>query len=392
VTVHYGDDWLTVYLGDVRVVLRELEAESVNCVVTSPPYYGLRDYGAEGQIGLEATVDEYVDTMAEVFGEVRRVLRKDGTVWLNLGDSYASTATSSHTGGSFQAERRAYAAGRPRRCNGGVKPKDRMMIPARVALALQADGWWLRDEIVWAKPNPMPSSVADRTTPAHEMLYLLTRSARYAYDADAIREVPVSKEVAVEGALDAARWPSGWATGDDRPPTELEGRYTRKVKVPGGWEVDPGSHSGPHRKGRTAATYREKTVADPNARGLRQAPEPGEPNAFHPLGRNKRSVWTIPTAPYPQAHFATFPPKLVEPCILAGCPPDGVVLDPFAGSGTTGMVANELGRRAVLIDLSAEYLDQAIVRIAESRALGRGPGVDMPVPFAEDGLWGEATA
>lgn len=380
-TPHYKDDHLTMYLGDCRQVLAAMPEESVQAVVTSPPYFGLRDYKVEGQLGLEPTIEEYVDSLVAVFREVRRVLRSDGTVWLNLGDSYANDGKwGGHTGGEHVRALHGSPIGRNKRYT-GMKPKDRMMMPARVAIALQADGWWLRDEIVWSKPNPMPSSVTDRTTPAHEMIYLLSKSARYHYDADAIREPAVSTReelLRFEGRPDVG-YPGH---SNDRR------RNGPRVKVPGGWDIEPGGHNTVHRNGRTAATYRDKTADNPRIDGRRQAPEPGEANAFHPLGRNKRSVWTIATQPYPDAHFATFPERLVEPMILAGAPAGATVLDPFGGSGTTAMVANRLGRNAVHIDLSAEYVDQAIARIARARAEGKGPAIDMPVPFASDGLWG----
>lgn len=238
------------------------------------------------------------------------------------------------------------------------------MMPARVALALQADGWWLRDEIVWHKPNPMPSSVEDRTTPAHEMVYLLTKKARYYYDADAIRE-----------------------QGTDQAPSALS--FERETKE----TLVPGQSSKQHRLGRTSreASFvgSGKPASERQRVGINARWDEAEAAGLTRSGRNKRSVWTIATQPYAEAHFATFPEKLVEPCILAGAPVGGVVLDPFGGSGTVAMVANRLGRRAVHIDLSPEYTEQAIKRIATSRAQGEGPGVDMPVPFAAGGLWAE---
>jgi DNA modification methylase len=209
---------------------------------------------------------------------------------------------------------------------------------------------------VWAKPNPMPSSVADRTTPAHEMVYLLTRSARYAYDADAIREPAVTTR------------PDLLAFGP-RPDVDYPGHSNdrRRQKVPGGWD---GGHGSLHREGRTAAIYRDKTAGG----------EVGD-------GRNKRSVWTVATEPYPDAHFATFPQALIEPMILAGCPEGGVVLDPFAGSGTVAVVAQRRGRKAVLIDLSPEYVAQMIRRVAAARSSGEGPAIDMPVPYPDGSLW-----
>ena len=330
-----------ILVGDCLERLRTLPEESVHCVVTSPPYWGLRDYGVEGAIGLEPTFGEHINTIVTVFREVRRVLRKDGTLWLNYGDAYSSGDRSTYRSGASDNKGHLVQNGLARpKTPPGLKPKDLMMMPARVALALQADGWWLRSEIVWHKPNPMPESVRDRPTSAHEKLFLLTKAARYFYDAEAVRT---------------------------------------------------------------------KTDA------------------------NLRNVWTIPTHAYPDAHFATFPPKLVEPCIKAGtsekgcCPecgtpwvrgmevhdPDGrlgrswhdddpkerlaigqrgmprgegrpihrtsgwqplcdcgagdpapcTVLDPFGGSGTVGLIASRLGRDAILIELSPEYAEMAERRI-----------------------------
>jgi DNA modification methylase len=315
-------DWLTIHHGDCREVLPTLAAESVHCVVTSPPYWGLRDYGTAGQLGLEPTPEEYVASMVAVFREVRRVLRADGTVWLNLGDCYATGAGSYRNPGSDvepidhggkQAYTRDYARAQPNRMPlEGLKPKDLVGIPWRVAFALQADGWYLRSDIIWAKPNPMPESVTDRPTKAHEYVFLLSKSPRYFYDTDAVREAGVSTD---GGPMVV---PDGWAIGKGSHDTLTHSRRVRDVTVV---------------SGRMPAT-----------------------------GRNLRTIWTIATAPYPGAHFATFPPKLVEPCIKAGCPPHGVVLDPFAGTGTVGMVAQSLSRRAVLIDLNGEYLEQALAR------------------------------
>ena len=511
-TPYYSDRLLTVLAGDCRTVMAAMEPESVQCVVTSPPYFGLRDYGIEpsvwsgeahehewgeaavrrvgrndtdpvtlarraetygtgrgagtiapasevqagsfcpcgawlGVLGLEPTIEFYVAHMVEVFRGVRRVLRKDGTVWLNLGDSYAGGAGGrGDSGNEIDGKRTSQKQDGKRipRALGNLKPKDRMMVPARVALALQADGWWLRDEIVWHKPNPMPSSVTDRTTPAHEMVYLLTRSARYFYDMEAVCEPSESGEGSRAGfggysarALAMGRQPSG----NEKPGMCVVNGATR----------------------------------------------------------NKRSVWTIPTAPYPEAHFATFPPKLIEPMILAGtsakgaCPecgapwaretsktgsagrdPDAavwiaksgvdpadlqrlgksgaqrfyddrlsgftryrsqlydrsladrlytalggwlsraiaeacgtettgwrptckcldewgvvdavpcVILDPFGGSGTVGMVSRALGRKSVLIDLSTDYLGQMLKRATTDwDAHEPEPVVDVPA----EGLW-----
>jgi DNA modification methylase len=332
-TLHYADDWLTIHGGDCREVLRELPAESVHCVVTSPPYWGLRDYGTAGQLGLEPTPEEYVAAMVDVFREVRRVLRNDGTLWLNLGSSYLASG-GERTYGSYDGatgrgpgtRRNRAAVGasdrnpsrQPERApaygsDGTLKPKDMVPIPWMVAMALQADGWYLRSDIVWAKPNPMPESVTDRPTKSHEYVFLLAKSARYFFDADAVRE----------------------ASSDTGGNGNFAGRMggARDTAISGG-------------------------------NGTVERPAYG-------TGHNIRSVWTIATAPYPGAHFATFPPKLVEPCVKAGCPVGGVVLDPFAGTGTVGMVAQSLSRRAVLIDLNPEYLRQCLARNAQA-PLGLG--------------------
>jgi DNA modification methylase len=291
-----------------------MEPESVHCVVTSPPYWGLRDYGVPGQLGLEPTPKEYVADMVAVFREVRRVLRADGTVWLNLGDSYARQGGKTdglprHWDGR-ENDPSGMHAKRSLASEFGAKPKDLIGIPWRVAFALQADGWYLRSDIIWAKPNPMPESVTDRPTKSHEYVFLLSKSARYFYDADAVRE------------------------------------------------ADGGRGSG-----QVARKYRIDAGGNPNHPGNQGYAVPWEPNS---AGRNLRSVWTIATQPYPGAHFATFPEALVEPCVKAGCPEGGVVLDPFAGSGTTGRVANRLSRRAVLIELKPDYIDQAMLRNSQA--------------------------
>ncbi len=281
---YYADDWLTVYGGDCRDVLPTLPADSVDCVVTSPPYWGLRDYGTDGQLGLERTPSEYVANLVAVFAEVRRVCKATATVWLNLGDSF-------------------------------MPGKQLAGIPWRVAFALQADGWYLRSDIIWSKSNPMPESVTDRPTRAHEYVFLLTKSARYYFDADAVRE-PVSETPGAQA----------WRRIFD--PTKQPKEAAMKAA---------GKNGGPTGQ------------RDPNA-----------------ARRNIRSVWIIATRPYSGAHFAVFPPELPERCIKAGSSEGGVILDPFAGSGTVGMVANRLSRRAVLIDLNPEYLKQQMRRNAQT--------------------------
>jgi DNA modification methylase len=382
-SIVHADDWLTVHSGDCRAVLATMPERSVHCVVTSPPYWGLRDYGHGDQLGLEPTPEAYVANMVAVFREVRRVMRDDATLWLNLGDTYSTAGGAGEQGMGAMGGRRV-SDHRVPRSRSGLKPKDLVGIPWRVAFALQADGWYLRSDIIWAKPNPMPESVTDRPTKSHEYLFLLAKSERYYFDADAVRE-PVA-----EATVDRFRYSHQYATRA-------------------------------HREGAT-----------PQTGGIR--PDALEPA---PSGRNVRTVWTIATQPYPGAHFATFPPKLVEPCILAGTSERGVcaecgspwrrvversddselrshgthpggkhlqspasrlnsgtaeqyhanrakttttgweptcdhdattvpatVLDCFGGSGTTAMVAQHLSRRAVLIDLNPDYIRQQLERNA----------------------------
>jgi len=304
----------TLYLGDCIEVMRTMPDQSVHCCVTSPPYFGLRDYGHDGQIGLEQTPDEYVAKLVEVFREVRRVLRDDGTLWLNLGDSYA------RTGGTDRRVSDTAKVGSTRntlvqmsdrtsKAPSGLKDKDLIGIPWRVAFALQADGWYLRQDIIWHKPNPMPESVRDRCTKAHEYIFLLSKSPKYYFDSDAIKE-PISANT-VRGPK-----PFGRKNAKALNVNELTGNMKPGVT----WET--------------------------------------------PETRNRRSVWTVATKPFKGAHFATFPPDLIKPCILAGCPEGGTVLDPFGGAGTTGLVATQTGRNAVLCEINPEYVEMARARIA----------------------------
>jgi DNA modification methylase len=353
--------------GDCREILRTLPDESVHCVVTSPPYFGLRDYGVAGQIGLEVGPEAFVSEIVGVFREVRRVLRTDGTLWLNLGDTYASSAGQGPRGGppssSSTLEGNGHKGGGPklarlsrvglsgnkgslasdagtRAAAPGLKAKDLIGIPWRVAFALQADGWWLRQDIIWSKPNPMPESVTDRCTKAHEYLFLMTKSARYAFDAEAIKE---------DALTDDIRRPYGSPGAnmlDGRPVPQGQGR-PRKT-----WEERKASGE-PTRRGDPAQSGHVTSTA----------------TLASGLGRNKRSVWTVTSEPFAEAHFATFPPALIEPCIKAGCPKGGIVLDPFGGAGTTGLVADRLGRNAILIELNPEYAAIAHRRITDDAGM-----------------------
>jgi DNA modification methylase len=316
-----------ILLGDCRELLKTLDAGSVRCCVTSPPYWGLRDYGVDGQIGLEKTPEAYVAEIVGVFREVKRVLADDGTLWLNLGDSYMGGGGGNYGSGASVASghgqhltnvrnRPAFIAAT------GLKAKDLVGIPWRVAFALQANGWYLRSDIIWHKPNPMPESVTDRPTRAHEYVFLLSKSAKYFYDADALRE-----------------------------PSSTEG-YT--------WEE------------RQAMGFRGNTKHP-----TKDAIESGlSIPSFAPNGngRNARTVWTIPTQPTPDAHFATFPEALAERCILAGSAHGDTVLDPFFGSGTVGKVAERLGREWIGCELNPKYVEIAGKKTAQIGMFAHAPG------------------
>ena len=322
-----------VQFGDCRDTMRAWAAAGVKAqmCVTSPPYFGLRDYGHDGQIGLEATPDAFVAALVEVFRCVRDVLADDGVLWLNIGDSYnahpGQRKTTDKAGDKQQTVRGAQAA--PSRSVDSLKPKDLIGIPWRVAFALQADGWYLRQDIIWHKPNPMPESVRDRCTKAHEYMFLLSKSERYFFDSDAIKEQSVTDDI---------RRPYGSKGAWDLDGRPEEQRPNGKPRGKGGKNAFRGQ--GHFRSADTGPANREgRDMADVGA---------GET-------RNRRSVWTVPTQPYNGAHFATFPPALIEPCILAGSRPGDVVLDPFFGSGTTGMVAQNLGRRWLGCELNPAY-------------------------------------
>lgn len=372
-----------VFHGDARERLAELLAGSVQTCVTSPPYFGLRDYGHAGQIGLEPTPAEYVTALVAVFGEVRRILNGDGTLWLNLGDSYCNSDkwgsgganTGKHTREPDGTPASWKAVRRRRSSLPGIKPKDLLGIPWRVAFALQADGWYLRSDIIWSKPNPMPESVTDRPTKAHEYLFLLSKSRQYYYDAAAIREPyapstlrefkegyqgQATKDYAGTGAQNASdvkrRIVHGKneQTGDRRKEgfNERWDAAERAAK----W-ADPSEYGGKHAKADPQSASRRMLKSSKAAR------EAGGPHDNPFGGANKRSVWTVPTRPYPDAHFATFPEALIEPCILAGSKPGDLVLDPFTGSGTTGAVAIRHQRSFVGIELNAAYVEMARARI-----------------------------
>jgi DNA modification methylase len=315
-----------IYEGDCLTFLKQMPDNFIDCCVTSPPYYGLRDYGVDGQIGLEETPEQYVQKLVEIFREVKRVLKPEGTLWLNLGDSYAGSGKgigSDHGKAVFtdneipktkwrKSDKDNTRNGEWCNRNGlgyipDLKPKDLIGIPWMVAFALRADGWYLRQDIIWHKRNPMPESVTDRCTKSHEYIFLLAKSQKYYYDYEAIQEPSV-------------------AAGELR-------RFNDPKKIERGMGKIPTGNESPD-----ALPYEIKD------------------------NRNKRSVWTVNTKPYKDAHFAVYPEELIVDCIKAGCPENGTVLDPFMGAGTTGLVARKVNRNYVGIELNAEY-----IKIAEKR-------------------------
>jgi DNA modification methylase len=354
-----------IHCGDALVMLRGMEDESVQCCVTSPPYWGLRDYGVSDQIGMEATPQEFIAKMVELFEEVRRVLRPDGTLWLNLGDSYfGANWRGSESMGTKQATNRgansSSASMNPQQWRNMkhdvLKPKDLCGIPWRVALTLQEAGWYLRCDIIWSKPNPMPESVRDRPTKSHEYLFMLAKEDRYYYDAEAIRE-----KVVEDSDWEYRQRLRADKTYDLKEPYKDNFPGGHKPKVPANWHQ--GTRGGDKQRGHSR---KHAGFNDRWDNMTKQEQSNG--------GRNKRSVWEIATKPYTGAHFATFPPALVEPCILAGSKPGDIVLDPFAGSGTTGIVAIQHGRKFIGFDINPEYCSElAAPRIA---AAERGQTVD----------------
>lgn len=313
---------LTTYIGDCVAILPTLQDESVDCVVTSPPYWQLRDYGVSGQLGLEVTPDEHVAKMIKVFGEVKRVLKNTGTCFVNYGDSYATGKT-------------------------WGKTKDLCLIPERFAIAMQNSGWWVRSEIIWAKPNPMPESVTDRPASAHEKIFLFTKASTYFYDAGVVRQKLAGSSVQRLSQDIEHQTGSSRANGGNKKNGNMKavsGKYRvkrQRGKVPGN-RVQAGLAR------LDQMTKAEQCANGRNLRDYEPAPLP---------------VWNIATVPFTGEHFATFPPELAERCILAGCPKNGVVLDPFAGSGTTGLVALRHGRKAVLIEINEKFMAIAQRRI-----------------------------
>ena len=358
----------TIKHSDALEYLKSLPSDSVDCCVTSPPYWGLRDYGVSGQLGMENTFDEFLRKIIDIFSEVLRVLKPQGTFWLNMGDSYAGSGKGMTNNGTCDPFRQktkgmklkvkhGYKGGRTNRDKrfgnrfiDGLKPKNLIGQPWRVAFALQEIGWILRRDIIWHKPNPMPESCQDRPTTAHEYIFLLTKSQKYYYDAEAIMEnCSPSTHSRVSQDIQAQ-------LGSSRA---YGGKKVMKAVVrqpqPSGWDSGKGTHGTIHREGRSKTVkYNSMNKNNSSYDAALQ---------LKVIKRNKRSVWTVAPKPFKEAHFAVFPLELIEPCILAGCPEGGIVFDPFMGSGTTAVAAAKHGRNFIGSEINAEYIEIANKRI-----------------------------
>lgn len=334
-----------VYLGNSLEVVKTLPDESVNCVITSPPYYGLRDYGVDGQIGLEESPERYIEKMVGLFREIRRVLKKDGTIWVNLGDSYAGSGKGQygdghHSEGAKQATNIGSTIGGLPKTNSECKPKDLIGIPWMFAFAMRADGWYLRQDIIWSKPNPMPESVTDRCTKSHEYIFLLSKSEKYYFDHEEIQEEAVTQ---IDPRIGRREEYNGIRKGQEGTGNRAFVSLKTRPRFGG---TKYGENDDPHYNTKSGKEWEPQTDGEM-------------------VVRNKRDVWNVNVKPNKEAHFATYPEMLIRPCVLAGCPEGGVILDPFMGSGTTGIVARKLNRNFVGIESNPEYQQMATRRICE---------------------------
>jgi len=393
-----SSDWLKILVGDCRETLKQIPDESVQCCVTSPPYWGLRDYGYDGQIGLEQTPEQCVEALVEVFREVRRILKDDGTCWVNLGDCY--NATGSKKPDIRENGTLSYRSGGTGRNATSLKPKDLIGFPWMVAFALRQPylacdhcgaenhemkwgkfpdgraicpicnsteghkiselGWYLRQDVIWHKPNPMPESCRDRCTKAHEYIFLLTKSKQYYYDQEATKE-PVSGTANSRGkGVNPKAQNSGYKTPDGWDTSKGEGAHGNIHKNGREKGKLPSSYNGSSfTRGKTALNGARNVVQGERKTHVRKCKQNESFSSSMTEMvevRNKRSVWTVPSQSYKDAHFATYPEKLIEPCILAGSRPGDVVIDPFGGSGTTGKVSIENGRKAILCEMNPDYI------------------------------------
>jgi DNA modification methylase len=348
---------IKLYQGNCLTVLKTLEPESINCCVTSPPYFGLRDYGVDGQLGLEKTPEEFVENLVKVFRETKRVLKDDGTLWLNLGDSYAANGGHKQSAGNKQNTNKGSIKHEVRKPSPGLKQKDLIGIPWRVAFALQADGWYLRQDIIWSKPNPMPESVKDRCTKSHEYIFLFSKSPKYYYDYEAIKEPAICGNNGSK--FDTGKTGINKDRNWKKRPSAKKGSFNGKTEA----MANTGQNAF-----RSVVDKRNKRdvweIEDHNS--LIQWLSETNPELLNEYFDTTPDVWKIATKPYKEAHFATFPPDLIKPCILAGCPEGGVVLDTFMGSGTVGEVSKINNRSFKGIELNPEYLKLSEKRIGKA--------------------------
>lgn len=360
-----------IFQGNSRKVLKTLPDNSVDCCITSPPYYGLRDYGTGAQIGLEESPHDYITKLTEVFSEVRRILKPQGTLWLNLGDSYSGAGyhSSQHKNpGKNVWVNKEDAGSRFKKPTEEFKAKDLIGIPWMAAFALRANGWYLRQDIIWHKPNPMPESVTDRCTKAHEYIFLLSKSNKYYFDYESIQEIATGfderKDTMMKGS---SKYKNAVVPGQEEQTMASRGheRWKFKGTVTFGNRNDElnGLYSG--KKYNPKFKNLQEDGQRPNTIHIKRLG--GERDEVYPI-RNKRSVWTVNTKPYAESHFATFPERLIVDCIKAGCPENGIVLDPFMGAGTTALVARKLSRNYIGIELNEEYVKMANKRL--ERELG----------------------
>lgn len=352
-----------IFHGSAKEILATLNDKSVHCCVTSPPYWNLRDYQVEGQIGLEDTPEDFILRLVEVFREVKRVLRDDGTLWINIGDSYAATGKNrtekqagarSNIQGSLSSQSQSLK--QKTKIISGLKPKDLVGIPWMLAFALRADGWYLRQDIIWAKPNPMPESVSDRCTKSHEYIFLLSKSTKYYFDAAAI-----AKDL-MPSSIQRINQDIENQIGSERVPSKTNGKMKASWK---GSSFDKG------KTGIVMEEYRNGPIKKSGNKQRKNGYERGCPDnsssnvcssvPLEGVTANKRSVWTVVTKPFTESHFATFPQELIIDCIKAGCKEGGTVLDPFIGSGTTGIVARKINRNFIGIELNKSYIDDIAI-------------------------------
>jgi len=350
-----------IYCGDILDGLSEIEDESINCCVTSPPYYGLRDYKIEGQIGLEKTPEEYVEKLVNIFREVKRVLRDDGTLWLNLGDCYNGSGKAfgqkpEHKNCGKIKQKRGYDVPKPTMID-YLKPKDLIGIPWMVAFALRADGWYLRQDIIWYKKNPMPESVTDRCTKAHEYIFLLSKSKKYYFDYEAIQEEATGfdgrKDTLMKGSN---KYKDSVIPGQAEHTMAARGHERWKFKTKSTFGDRDGDFNGLHSGKQYERKYKNLEEKGQQPHSMHKKRENGEADELYPI-RNKRSVWEVNLKPFNEAHFATFPENLIVDCIKAGCPEGGIVLDPFMGAGTTALVSRKLNRNYIGKELKQDYIE-----------------------------------